>query len=171
MLGVRLALGTAFLSAVVDRFGGWGPHGAKQVAWGDFAHFSAYTGTLNSFLPQTLITPTAWIATAAEAILGCALVLGVYTQLAALISGILLAAFALAMTFALGIKAPLDYSVFTASASAFLLASVYRRSHQARGIPPAETGAGLLDRTLIVIEKGEGVQQMLAKPPVHARAP
>jgi hypothetical protein len=24
---------------VADRFGLWGPYGAKNVAWGDFAHF------------------------------------------------------------------------------------------------------------------------------------
>jgi hypothetical protein len=29
---VRLALGTAFLSAVADRFGLWGPPGARNVS-------------------------------------------------------------------------------------------------------------------------------------------
>src|SRR5437899_12739196 len=36
-------LGASFLSAVADRFGLWGPHGAKNVSWGDFAHFVEYT--------------------------------------------------------------------------------------------------------------------------------
>jgi hypothetical protein len=34
----RFALGASFLSAVADRCGLWGPYGAKNVAWGDFAH-------------------------------------------------------------------------------------------------------------------------------------
>jgi uncharacterized membrane protein YphA (DoxX/SURF4 family) len=125
-LGLRFALGTSFLSAVVDRFGGWGPYGARLVSWGDFSHFVAYTETVNSFLPKILITPMAWIATVGEVLLGIALILGIYTRLTALLSGLLLAAFALAMSFSIGIKAPLSYSVFTASAAAFLLASVDR---------------------------------------------
>jgi hypothetical protein len=44
--------------------------------------------------------------------------------LAACLSGLLLGAFALAMSFSVGFKAALNYSVFTASAAAFLLASV-----------------------------------------------
>ncbi|WP_263357890.1 DoxX family protein [Acidicapsa ligni] len=126
ILAVRLALGTGFLSAVVDRFGGWGSYGARQVSWGDFAHFVVYCGSVNGFLPKLLIAPTAWIATIAEILLGIALVLGFYTRWAAILSGLLLGAFALAMSFSLGIKAPLNYSVFTASAAAFLLANVCR---------------------------------------------
>src|SRR5437016_11159934 len=42
-LFARFALGASFLSAVADRFGLWGPHGAKNVSWGDFAHFVEYT--------------------------------------------------------------------------------------------------------------------------------
>ena len=38
-LFARFALGASFLSAVADRFGLWGPYGAKNVAWGDLAHF------------------------------------------------------------------------------------------------------------------------------------
>jgi hypothetical protein len=33
-LFARFALGASFLSAVADRFGLWGPHGAKNVSWG-----------------------------------------------------------------------------------------------------------------------------------------
>jgi Cu/Ag efflux pump CusA len=43
-LFARFALGASFLSAVADRFGLWGPHGAKNVSWGDFAHFVEYAG-------------------------------------------------------------------------------------------------------------------------------
>ena len=42
-LFARLALGASFLSAVADRFGLWGPYGAKNVSWGTFAHFVEYT--------------------------------------------------------------------------------------------------------------------------------
>ena len=44
-------------------------------------------------------------------------------------TGVLLLSFALTMTFALGVKAPLDYSVFTAAAGALFLAAV---SHDVR---------------------------------------
>src|ERR1700741_4930809 len=47
-LFARFALGASFLSAVADRFGLWGPHGAKNVSWGDFAHFVEYTGAVTS---------------------------------------------------------------------------------------------------------------------------
>src|ERR1700739_838222 len=33
-LFARFALGASFLSAVADRFGLWGPYGAKNVSWG-----------------------------------------------------------------------------------------------------------------------------------------
>jgi uncharacterized membrane protein YphA (DoxX/SURF4 family) len=119
---VRFALGAAFLAAVTDRFGFWGGPGSPNVAWGDFAHFQQYTAQLNAFLPQTLIPPVAWLATILEILLGCALIVGLQTRLAALASGVLLLLFALAMTISLGVKAALNYSVFSASAGAFLLA-------------------------------------------------
>jgi hypothetical protein len=56
-------------------------------------------------------------------LLGLALVLGFFTRVAALLSGLLLLWFALTMTFALGVKAPLDFSLFSTSAGAFLLAA------------------------------------------------
>jgi len=47
-LFARIALGASFLSAVADRFGLWGPYGAKNVSWGlgiktpfDYSVFSA----------------------------------------------------------------------------------------------------------------------------------
>ena len=123
-LFLRLALGASFLSAVADRFGLWGTYGLPNVAWGTFDHFVQYTGQLNWFLPKTLIPPTAWAETALETLLGLLLIVGLFTQVAALLSGVLLLLFALAMSFALGVKAPLDYSVFSASAGAFLLAAL-----------------------------------------------
>jgi hypothetical protein len=46
--------------------------------------------------------------------LGHALIVGLSTRVIAMLSGILLLSFALAMTFSLGVKAPLDFSVFSA---------------------------------------------------------
>lgn len=116
---LRLALVASFLSAVADRFGYWGAPGAQGVAWGNFENFIAYTATLNPFLPSAFIPTLAWTATIAEIVLAALLALGVMPRLVAFASGTLLLLFALAMTFTVGIKAPLDYSVFTASAAAF----------------------------------------------------
>ena len=120
---LRLALGVSFLSAVADRFGLWGVYGQPNVAWGNYARFVDYTAKLNWFLPPTMIPALALIATAAEILLGLLLVLGWKTRIAAFFSGVLLTGFALAMTAALGVKAPLNFSVFTAAGGAFLLAT------------------------------------------------
>lgn len=136
---LRTALGSSFLSAVADRFGLWGAYGQPHVAWGDFSRFVAYTGQLNWFAPTAVIPALAWAATCAEMLLGVALVFGWFTRVAAWLSGLLLLVFALTMTFALGVKAPLDVSVFSASAGAFVLAAygkyplsldAFRRPHE-----------------------------------------
>lgn len=121
-VAMRVALGAGFLSAVADRFGLWGPSGTPGVAWGEFAKFLQYTATLLPFLPTTLVAVAGWAATVAETVLGLALIAGVRVRLVSLASGVLLLTFALAMTAALGPEAPLSYSVWTASAGAFLLA-------------------------------------------------
>ena len=123
---LRLALGSAFLSAVGDRFGLWGAFGQPNVAWGDFSRFIAYTAKLNWFVPQAAVPAVAWIATGAELLFGVALTLGLFTRATAFLSGLLLLSFALAMTLALGVKAPLNLSVFTAAAGAFMLAAQSR---------------------------------------------
>jgi len=74
---LRFALGSAFLSAVADRFGLWGAFGQPNVAWGDFARFTAYTAKLNWFAPPEILPALAWMATFAELLLGLALVLGI----------------------------------------------------------------------------------------------
>ena len=66
----------------------------------------------------------AWIATILELALGALLLLGLFTRQAALASGGLLILFAVAMVTSLGFKPPLDYSVMSAAAAAFLLAQV-----------------------------------------------
>jgi uncharacterized membrane protein YphA (DoxX/SURF4 family) len=118
----RLALGAGFLSAVADRFGLWGGPGVRHVAWGDFAHFLAYTRTLNPWLPASWIPALGWLVTIMETVLGVALVSGVARRLVAALSGALLLAFAAGMTLGTGVKTALDASVFAAAAGAFLLA-------------------------------------------------
>ena len=120
---LRFALGLSFLSAVADRFGWWGVFGQPNVAWGNFARFVDYTGKLNWFLPHAMIPALAVIATGAEILFGLLLLLGWQTRITALCSGMLLMIFGLAMTLALGIKAPLDFSVFSAAGGSLLLAT------------------------------------------------
>jgi putative oxidoreductase len=114
----RLALGAAFLSGIASRFGLWG----KGVGYGGFEGFVEYTAEVNAFMPRATIPFLAWTATAAEFGLGLALVLGVWPRAISAASAALLAVFGLAMAVSLGIKSPLDYSVFSASAAALLLA-------------------------------------------------
>ena len=124
---VRLALAASFLSAVADRCGLWGRPGTPGVAWGDWPHFVAYTAKLVWFFPAALVTLSAWTATIAEVLLAVALLTGVFPRIVGLASAGLLSLFAFSMTVALGIKAPLDYSVFTAAGAAFLLAAISPR--------------------------------------------
>lgn len=115
---LRLAISISFLSAVADRFGLW----SKEVsAWGNWDNFVAYTKVLNPLVPESLINPIAIIATAAEVIFAIFLLIGFKTELFAKLSGFLLLIFGLCMTFTIGIKGPLDYSVFTSAAAAFAL--------------------------------------------------
>src|ERR1700723_3540843 len=53
--------------------------------------------------------------------LSCLLLVGYWLRWVGYASAVLLLLFALGMTFAYGVKAPLDYSVFSASAAAFLV--------------------------------------------------
>ncbi len=121
---VRITLAVAFLSAVADRFGLWGPPGATNVAWGGWVPFLDYVAVLNPLVPPSLIPALGGIATAAEIGLAVGLLVGWKLRWFALGSGLLLVAFALAMTFTMGIKAPLDYSVFSAAGAAFVLAII-----------------------------------------------
>ena len=117
ILYVRIALGSAFLSPVADRFG----LGGKYASWGNFANFTRYVARVNSFMPAFTILFLAWAATAAETTLGILLILGIWPRWVALSSAILLFLFGAAMAISFGIKSPLDYSVFSASAGALLL--------------------------------------------------
>ena len=121
---LRLMLAAAFLSAVGDRLGAWGPHGSPHASWGDWQHFRAYADRLNWYMPSSIRPAAAVLATAGEAIFAVALITGFRLREAAVGSGVLLTIFAISMSLVLGIKAPLDYSVFTAAAAAFSLAVV-----------------------------------------------
>ena len=121
-LFARFALGVSFLSAVADRFGMLGPYGAKNVSWGDFAHFVEYTGAVMSLFPSSWALSFAWAATVAETLFGILLIAGFKMRMASVLSGCLLLLFAMGMVTGLGIKTPFDYSVFSAAAAAFLLA-------------------------------------------------
>lgn len=119
-LYLRLALGASFLSGIADRFG---LYSGRNVGYGNFAGFVRYTAKVNSFMPASMIPFLAWAATVAELSFGLALVLGIWLRWVALGSCILLILFGTAMAISFGIKSPLDYSVFSASAGALLLAA------------------------------------------------
>ena len=89
---------------------------------GETSHFVEYTGAVTSLLPSSSALSFAWAATVAETLCGILLIAGFKTRMASLLSGLLLLLFAMGMVTGLGIKKPLDYSVFSAAAAAFLLA-------------------------------------------------
>jgi len=120
---LRIGLGIGFLSAVADRFGLWGAFGQPNVEWGNFSRFLEYTHTLNWYLPAAMIPPLGVIATGAEILFGLLLLVGWHTRAAALLSGLLLLTFGVAMTLALGVKAPLNFAVLTGVGGALLLAN------------------------------------------------
>jgi uncharacterized membrane protein YphA (DoxX/SURF4 family) len=95
-LYARLALGSAFLSAVAARFGLWDrrPH--------PFAQFVTYTGEILSFLPRATIPFCAVAATVFESTLGVLLFAGFRLRWTASASAVLLALSALSMAISLG---------------------------------------------------------------------
>jgi putative oxidoreductase len=114
----RIALGSAFLSAVASRFGLWdGTFDLKH-----FAKFIQYAAEVNSFMPAATIPFIAWSATVAETSLGILLILGLWPRWVSLAAAILLAMFGIAMAISFGLQSPMDYSVFSASGAALLLA-------------------------------------------------
>ena len=115
----RWALGAAFLSGIASRFGWWG----AGVGYGSFERFLAYTAEVNAFMPAATIPFLGWSATVLELVFGVLLIVGLWPRRVALGSAVLLALFGVAMAISFGPKEPLDYSVFSASAAALLLAS------------------------------------------------
>ncbi len=117
----RVALAIAFLSAVADRFGLWGPAGTPNVAWGNFESFTAYVGVLAPYLSGALLDIAAWGATIIEILLAVALLLGVALRWAAFASAATLLIFGVSMFVFAGFETPFSASVFTAAAAALLL--------------------------------------------------
>ncbi len=117
-LFLRIAIASAFLSAVADRFGLWPK---EQSGWGNWETFLESTASLNPWFPESLIPTVAIMATGAEILLAICIIIGFKTELFAKLSGYLLLLFALSITFSSNIKGAFDYSVFTASAAAFAL--------------------------------------------------
>jgi len=117
LLYLRLALGVSFLSGIADRFG---LYKGRNVGYGNFAGFVQYTAKVNSFMPASMIP----------------LVIGLWLRWAALGSCLLLILFGSAMAISFGIKSPLDYSVFSASAGALVLALYeFRKTEPTFGTP------------------------------------
>lgn len=121
----RIAIGVAFLSAVADRFGLWGKHSSS---WGNFSNFTHYTGHVLSFMPSASIPFFAWAATVLEIFFGVTLIVGLWLRWTAYGSALLLLLFGIAMAVSLGIKQPLNFSVFSASAGALLIAVCHKGS-------------------------------------------
>lgn len=119
---LRVLIGLAFLQAVGDRFGLFGGPGAPGVSWGDFAHFIAYTGRVNSFLPRAVIPTLAVLATICEIAFGLTMLLGIGIRNVAIASAILLFCFATAMTIS-GLS-QFSYGVYLMSAGALSLAAI-----------------------------------------------
>ncbi|HZR28865.1 MAG TPA: DoxX family protein [Terriglobales bacterium] len=127
VLYARIAVGAAFLSAVGGRFGLWD----RAFDLKHFANFLEYAGEVLSFMPRAAVPYLAWAATICETSFGILLILGLWTRWVALGSAILLAMFATAMAISFGLKSPMDYSVYSASGAAVLLAlDAFRRSNQ-----------------------------------------
>ncbi len=118
-LFLRLALSVTLSSAVADRLGFWG----KNSTWGNWENFENYTRQITSFLPESLSIFGAYAATILETVFALFLILGYKTKITAFATSLLLLMFALSMSITLGIKAPLDYSVWVGSAAAFLLST------------------------------------------------
>ena len=128
-LYARATLGIGFLSGIADRFGLWR---GRNVGYGNFDGFIQYTAKVNSFMPASSILFLAWAATIAELVLGIFLLIGVWLRWTALASALLLILFGTAMAISFGPKSPLDYSVFSASGAALLLAVHARRTPRAQ---------------------------------------
>lgn len=121
-LFLRIALAATLLLAVVDRFG-FLSSSSSQLTWGNFQSFISHS-KINYVFSANSLQIADWIITGLELILGLMLLLGIYHRFACFAAGTLFLFFAVALTVALGIKLPLNFSVFIASASAFLLATV-----------------------------------------------
>ncbi|PKB16672.1 DoxX family protein [Flavobacterium sp. 5] len=124
---LRISLSIGFLSAVADRFGLWDK---ELSAWGNWGAFAKYTNSLMPFLSYNLASIVGGIATFLEIAFAIALLTNFKSEFIAKCSGVLLLIFGVSMAITLNCKAPLDYSVFTASAGAFALSILIKKNSQ-----------------------------------------
>src|SRR6266487_5931964 len=96
-LYLRIALGAGYITFGLDRLGVWGKYGEKNVSWGDWKHFMEYASQVMSFLPFSMVYVLAVTATICEITFGTLLIIGKWTRLAALCSGLLSLMFAVSM--------------------------------------------------------------------------
>jgi uncharacterized membrane protein YphA (DoxX/SURF4 family) len=121
---LRIAIAVPYLWFVSDRLGLLGAYGQPHVGWGDWKHFLEYARQTMRFLPAFIVPILAVVATLAEFTFGLLLLVGLFTRLVAVGSGILTFMFAVSMAISFGIESPLGYSVFIVSAASFLLATI-----------------------------------------------
>jgi len=126
VLYARIAVGSAFLSAVAGRFGLW--HGTFDPS--HFSVFLEYAREVLAFMPPVTVPYLAWAATVCETSLGILLLLGLWPRWVSLASAGLLAMFGTSMAISQGLKSPMDYSVYSASSAAILLALHAFRQHR-----------------------------------------
>jgi putative oxidoreductase len=120
-LGSRAALGVTFLLSIWDRLGFYGRPGEVGVSWGTFERFLSYTAQVNAFAPAWMIPFLGTAGTVLELLLGLTLILGLRLRWTAFATAGLLFLYGSAMAISLGIKAPFDYSVFSAMSCALFL--------------------------------------------------
>lgn len=121
---LRLSLGVGFLLPAADRLGWLGPAGQGNVDWGNWDNFVTYTHLLMPYLSRPLTSFMGALATIAEITFGFQFLLGYKIRLAAWGTFLLTLSFALCMAIFMGFKAPFNYSVYTDSAAALLLATL-----------------------------------------------
>ena len=120
---LRIALGIGFLTTVSDRLG-FLPSDTRSIEWGAWDKFIDYTATLMPFLDRPAVNVMGGLATVLEASIGILLIIGFKTRYAAIGSSALTLVFALAMTTFLGIKAPINFAVFSTCTGSLLLATI-----------------------------------------------
>lgn len=96
----------------------------RATAWGNWQSFVENTQKLNPVVSAGAISALAGLATGLEILFAFLLLTPLKTPLVARLTGVLLLFFAIAMAINIHIKAPLDYSVFIASAAAFALSEL-----------------------------------------------
>ena len=115
---LRIALSATFLSAIASRFGFWGN---QSSGWSGFLE---YTSEVCAWASKNIVPLLAFSATILETIFALLLLIGYKTKWVAAGASLLTLFFAISMTYSMGLKEPLDYSVFVFSAAAFLLSGM-----------------------------------------------